>query len=312
MALHQATPLIESLPLSRPGQQAFLKLEAVQPGGSFKIRGIGRACELQAARGCRRFVCASGGNAGLAVAYSGRQLRIPVLVVVPETTSERAIQLLQTEGAEVLVQGPSFAEAHTHALTLMSSGDAYIHPYDDQIVWQGHATLVDELVAERVAFDGLVLSVGGGGLLCGLLEGLHRHHLQQLPVFAVETVGAAALNLSIRQGQRVSLPAIDSIASSLGAKQICERAWEWLHEHEIHSLTVTDAEALNACRRFLDDHRLLVEPACGATLAAGYLQSPELQSCERLVYIVCGGSGVTLEQLMADQPAVIPSLRATD
>src|SRR5256885_16056137 len=104
MTLHVETPLVESRPLgAASGREVWLKLEALQPTGSFKLRGIGHACEHYRARGARRFVSSSGGNAGLAVAYAGRALQVPVTVVVPETATERAIELLRREEAEVVV-----------------------------------------------------------------------------------------------------------------------------------------------------------------------------------------------------------------
>ena len=106
MPLHIDTPLVESRALSASsGRAVWLKLDALQPSGSFKLRGVGFACETHHARGARRFVSSSGGNAGLAVAYAGRQLGVPVTVVVPETTTERARELLRLEGAEVVVVG---------------------------------------------------------------------------------------------------------------------------------------------------------------------------------------------------------------
>src|SRR6516165_4720853 len=98
MTLHIATPLVESRPLSViAGRSVWLKLDALQPAGSFKLRGIGKACESYLEQGARRFVSSSGGNAGLAVAYAGRMLGVPVAVVVPETTTERAKELLRQE-----------------------------------------------------------------------------------------------------------------------------------------------------------------------------------------------------------------------
>ena len=83
MPLHILTALIQSLPMSHAcGSTVFLKMEALQPPGSFKIRGIGHACEEHARRGAKRFVSFSGGNAGIAVAYAGRCLSVPVVVVV--------------------------------------------------------------------------------------------------------------------------------------------------------------------------------------------------------------------------------------
>lgn len=96
MNLHFDTPLMESRPLSvLAGQSIWLKLDALQTAGSFKIRGIGHACTVNQRQGAQRFISSSGGNAGLAVAYAGRCLNIPVTVVVPETTTERAKELLR-------------------------------------------------------------------------------------------------------------------------------------------------------------------------------------------------------------------------
>src|SRR5712691_6543661 len=160
--IHVQTPLIESLALSRHvSRRVWLKMEALQPCGSFKARGIGFACQRYLEQGRKRFVSSSGGNAGLAVAYSGRKLGVPVTVVVPENTSERAKQLIRDESAEVVVWGQSWQEAYQHALTLVDGEAAYLHPFDDPLIWQGHASLIDEVLAAGLEPDAVVLSVGG-------------------------------------------------------------------------------------------------------------------------------------------------------
>ena len=89
--LHIETPLLESVPLSQSVKgKVWLKMEALQPTGSFKLRGIGNVCQKYLSNGAERFISSLGGNAGIAVAYSGRKLRIPVTVVVPESTTKRA------------------------------------------------------------------------------------------------------------------------------------------------------------------------------------------------------------------------------
>ncbi|MDX1457001.1 MAG: pyridoxal-phosphate dependent enzyme [Marinobacter sp.] len=298
MTLHIETPLVESRPLSVQAERSvWLKLDALQPPGSFKIRGIGHACETYRAQGARRFVSSSGGNAGLAVAYAGRLLKVPVTVVVPETTTERAKELLRLEDAEVIVHGDSWQEANALAQSLVGDTDAFLHPFDDPLLWQGHATMVDEIVRSGFKPDAIVLSVGGGGLLSGVLEGLHRNGWNELPVFAVETAGAASFHAAVKAGQTVELERITSIATSLGAKRVCERAMQWSKEHPIHSLVVSDQSVLSACERFLDDHRLLVEPACGASLAVAYEQAPELESFDTVLVVVCGGATATIDQI---------------
>jgi L-serine/L-threonine ammonia-lyase len=308
MPLHLETPLALSRPLStRSGRAIWLKLDALQPSGSFKLRGVGHACEAHRARGARRFVSSSGGNAGLAVAYAGRRLGVPVTVVVPETTRARAKELLGLEEAEVIVHGASWQEANARALALVGPSDAFLHPFDDPLLWEGHATLVDEVARAGLRPDAVVLSVGGGGLLCGVVQGLRRNGWGDVPVVAVETEGAASLRAAVEAGHTVELPRIASVATSLGAKRVCEEALRSAREHPVRSVVVTDRQAVSACERFLDDHRLLVEPACGASLALAY-EGPELEAYGTVLMVVCGGATCTAEQLRAwgrelDEPA---------
>ena len=298
MPLHIETPLVESRPLGlAAGCRVWLKLESLQPSGSFKLRGIGLACETHHARGARRFVSSSGGNAGLAVAYAGRKLSVPVTVVVPETTSERAMELLRLDGAEVIVHGASWQEANERAVSLVGADDAFIHPFDDPLIWQGNSTLVDEVRAVGVNPDAVVLSVGGGGLLCGIAEGLQRSGWGDVPVIAVETEGAASFHAALAAGAPVELERITSVATSLGARRVCERSVQWSRELPIRSVLVSDRSALAACERFLADHRILVEPACGATLAVPYERAGELAGHDDVLVIACGGVTATIDQI---------------
>ncbi|CAG9247823.1 Threonine dehydratase [Paraburkholderia unamae] len=305
MNLHFDTPLMESRALSVPGEQSiWLKLDALQPCGSFKIRGIGHACAVHQSRGAQRFVSSSGGNAGLAVAYAGRRLGIPVVVVVPETTTARAKELLGLEGAEVVVHGSSWQEANQYAQTLLGATDAFVHPFDDPLLWHGHASMIDEVAEAGLKPDAVVLSVGGGGLLCGVVEGLQRNHWRDVPVLAVETEGAASFHAAVEAGRTVELPRIASVATSLGAKRVCEQALHCAHAHPVRSLVVSDRSALAACERFLADHRILVEPACGAALSVAYDRHPALAEYKKVLVIVCGGATATIDQIRAwaEQP----------
>lgn len=298
MTLHIETPLLQSRPLSLLSDKTvWLKLDALQPSGSFKLRGIGAVCEAHARQGKTRFISSSGGNAGIAVAYAGRQLSIPVTVVVPETTTARARELIQQEGANVIVHGSSWMEANALAQSMLDPASAFVHPFDDAGMWSGHATMIDEVVKAGAAFDSVILSVGGGGLLSGVVEGLRRNGLPHVPVVAVETQGADSLSQSVERGERIELPAITSIATSLGAKQVCSNAFEVTKTHPVRPLVVSDREAVEACFSFLHNHRVLVEPACGASLVALYRNDPVLADLRRPLVIVCGGSTATLAQL---------------
>ncbi len=301
MPLHLDTPLLRSTPLSsRTGRTVLLKMDALQPPGSFKIRGIGAACETYAAEGKRRFVSSSGGNAGLAVAYAGRRLGIPVTVVIPQSTPGHARALLEQEGAEVVIHGAVWAEANEHAQSMLDADAAFLHPFDNPSMWTGHATLIDEVVRTGTEFDCVILSVGGGGLLCGVMEGLDRNELRNVPVFAVETVGADCLANALSKGENVAIPAITSIATSLGANRASEQAFAYARTRDVRSIVLPDREAVEACYSFVEDHRVLVEPACGAALALIY--QPErvklLKNLSNPLVVVCGGAMATLEKLV--------------
>ena len=300
MPLHIKTPLLESLPMSLVTQKdVLLKMEALQPSGSFKIRGIGFACETYAKQGATRFISSSGGNAGLAVAYAGRALGIPVTVVVPQTTSSHAVDLLELEHASVIVHGASWQEANEHALSLLGPKDAFLHPFDNPLLWQGHASIMDEVKADHRKPDAVVLSVGGGGLLAGVVEGLQRLGWHDVPVVAVETVGAGSFNAAINAGHTVDIGCIDTVATSLGARRVSEQALACAKAHPIHSILVSDSASVAACKRFLADHRILVEPACGASLACVYDNHPVLAEYNSLAVIVCGGSTTTVDKLLS-------------
>ena len=299
MPLHLNTPLIRSTALSHLAlRYIFLKMDALQPCGSFKLRGVGAACEEHKRKGKTRFVSSSGGNAGLAAAYAGRLLGVPVTVVVPENATAHVKKLLKEEGATVIVQGDVWAKANEFAQTLLDEYTAFIHPFDDPLLWKGHATLIDEVVQAGLEFDSVILSVGGGGLLSGIAEGLIRNGLENLPILAVETEGADCLAKSLAAHKIISMPAITSIATSLGASSVAHNAWKISQERDVRSMVVSDREALDACERFLDDHRILVEPACGASLSIVYSEPRRkfLSNFQAPLVVVCGGATATQQK----------------
>uniref|UniRef100_A0A8C5TSI2 L-serine deaminase n=1 Tax=Malurus cyaneus samueli TaxID=2593467 RepID=A0A8C5TSI2_9PASS len=307
---HVVSPVLESLPLSKAvGTKVFMKLENVQPSGSFKIRGIGHLCQDAARKGCRHFVCSSGNppRAG------GMLLRnLGIRCGVPQPCSDKG-QSLGCEGCVLSPYCPLspqvWDDANSRAQELVKTeGWVSIHPFDHPLVWEGHASLVRELKDSLEAKPGaVVVAVGGGGLLAGVVAGLHQVGWQDVPIIAAETHGAHSFHEALKAGRLVTLPDITSVAKCLGAKTVAARALECARECRVISQVVEDTEAVRAVERFLDDERMLVQPACGAALAvlySGRLQ--RLQSEGRLpaplasvVVVVCGGSNIHTAQLRA-------------
>lgn len=299
--LHSRTPLWRSEPLSAAlGEDVWMKMDCFQPVGSFKIRGLGRLCQSAVAEGVERIVTSSGGNAGYATAFAARSLGVPATIVVPQSTPEYMRARIRSVGAEVLEHGAEWDDAHAHASTLASErSEGYIHPFDHPVIWDGHASLIEEAAEQGPRPGIVVVAVGGGGLLCGILEGLHRVGWEDVPVVAVETEGAASFHASAQAGSLVTLDAIRSLATTLGARTVTSRLLSWKQDHDIGHLLVTDRQAVNGCLRYLDDHRVLVEPACGAALAAVYDRCELLGGRGPVLVEICGGAGVSLELLQA-------------
>jgi L-serine/L-threonine ammonia-lyase len=221
------------------------------------------------------------------------------------------LEKIKLAGAsQVIQQGATWFEADTYLreeVLPKDAGGVYVPPFDHPAVWRGHATMISEIKAQLAdmngddSFDALVCSVGGGGLFSGLMQGLEEAG-DTVKVVAVETLGANSLNAALEAGELIAIPGITSIATSLGAVKVAKRAFEYGQQDNVSSVVVTDKEACVACIRFAEDERMLVEPACGATIALAYdnklreiLGSPDKD--QKVVLVVCGGRNISLDLL---------------
>lgn len=305
------TPLVRSGYLSSVlGCNVHLKLENTQPSGSFKSRGLGTLVQrgVEENDGNCHFFSSSGGNAGLAAATAAKQYGQPCTVVVPNTTKEPMKERIRKAGAEVVVHGNHWAEADAYLRgTVMKSVDpnvkaVYCHPFGNPVIWEGHSTLVDELEKQcEVKPDAIVLAVGGGGLFLGVAKGIERIEgwRDSVAVVAVETEKANCFNLSFKAGKQVILEHPNSVATTLGSTYCPPEAVEYSKRIHTQSITVSDQEAVEAVVSFAEDHKHIVEPACGAALAAVYQNKMpiDLNAQSNVVVVVCGGTATSLEML---------------
>ncbi|KAI4720083.1 tryptophan synthase beta subunit-like PLP-dependent enzyme [Aureobasidium sp. EXF-10727] len=320
------TPLIESTALSKAaGCRVFLKLENLQLSGSFKARGIGHLMQSALSASPNpstvHFFSSSGGNAGLAAVHSAVKLGKPCTVVVPLTTKPMMQEKMRAAGAtEVLQHGASWQEADDYLRNQIIKTAAeqgkdcvYVPPFDHPEIWEGHSSLIDEVSVQLsqltgeddAAPDVLACSVGGGGLFNGVMEGVSRHFWHNTKILAVETKGTDSLAESVRQGSHITLPAITSQATCLGAKKVSARTFELAMQNskQIKTLVLSDEEAMMGTWRLAEEERLLVELSCGVTVALCYgdrleraLQRPVSRD-DKLVIIVCGGSNVNIDMV---------------
>lgn len=300
-----------------------MKLENLQPSASFKSRGIGNLVLTEEAYhkaiGSTRplhFFASSGGNAGLAAVSATSSLGYPSTVVVPKGTEDSIVEKLKLNGAsEVVAHGAALFEADAYLKEVMMPqaeirGEipVYIPPFDNEAIWEGAATMIEEIhrqMPNGERPDAIICSVGGGGLLAGIVNGMERVGWgSDVEILAVETKGADSLYQSAQAGELLTIPGITSIATSLGAVRVCKKAFELLSRKNVTSLALEDAEAAMGCWRLADDERIIVEPACGVSVALAYdgrlgkILRGGVNKQKKVVIVVCGGSKISLDTLV--------------
>ncbi|KAH0541544.1 hypothetical protein GP486_008708 [Trichoglossum hirsutum] len=264
------------------------------------------------------FYASSGGNAGLACATAARSLNLPCTIVVPISTSPLMAAKIRATGGTVIQIGETWKEADTYLrgeLLPQDQGGIYVPPFDHPDIWSGNATVIEEIVTqmredidEGALPDVLVCSVGGGGLLNGLVQGIEAIPDWTPSVLAVETNGTDSLSQSLSAKELITLPGITSIATSLGATRVSEQTFLYASQPErrIMSRVMSDEEAARGCVMLADAERLLVEAACGVCVAAVCFEGePEWAKVAprgrgkdtKVVIVVCGGSNCTVEML---------------
>ena len=263
-----------------------LKLEHLQATGSFKLRGAFN--NLLAADPPEAGVVAiSGGNHGAAVAYAASRLGLRSTVYVPGPIAvEVKLERMRGFGAKVVVVpghiDAAFQAYRDHAA---QTGALEVHPYDSDATLAGQGTVAAE-IAEQAEIDTLLVSVGGGGLIGGVLSWFQN----DVKVVSVETQQTSCLAQSMAAGQLVTITPGGISASGLGASTIGSRGWQaaqsWLGDHVV----VSDKDTIDAQRRLWGAARLVAEPGAATALAALTSGAYRPAKDERVGVLICGGN----------------------
>lgn len=309
--------------------RVFFKFELEQPSGSFKLRGIGHLVHQSILDAKEKgetnihVVASSGGNAGLAAAYSAKYFNVECTVIVPSVTMPHILDRLRSLGAKVIIHGETISEASQCAEDLIHVFDKdvhaiYCHPFDNSLIWEGHSVIIDEVFEQISPEDannvkGVVCSVGGGGLYNGIIEGLKKNH-SNAECLLVETKQAPTMSTSVKAGTVIELDSVKSIATSLACSYVPKKALDnFLHcpTNKSHVRAIDDLEAVKGCLRYYKDFGKCIEPACGAAVSSVYNQldylkesMPHLSKDDIVVVIVCGGSCTNEETLHKYRKAI--------
>lgn len=292
------TPLVRTEHFSRKlGANVFFKLETLQPTHSFKVRGAFNALmQLPDEQAKRGVITASGGNHGLAIAHAARVLDIPATVYLPESATEAKLAAIRLLGPEVIIHGAAWDDANALAMRIANeTGRPYVHPFDNRAVMAGQGTIVTELLQQMRAPDLIVASIGGGGLISGILSAT-QHFSPATRVVGVETEGADSMYQSRKSGRIVELPAITSIAETLGARKTQPAQFEIVSRHISDLVTVSDDDAMQALLEILQSEKLLTEPATSCSVAALTQGKIGFRHGENVVVVLCGAN-IALENI---------------
>jgi threonine dehydratase len=273
------TPVMEV----EPG--LHLKLDLLQPTGSFKVRGAFSLLTSQP--GLKRVVAASGGNFGSAVAYAGSRLGISVDVFIPSTSPATKVERVRQWGATVHIVEGYYAEALTAAREYLAQTDALeAHAYDHPEVVAGQGTCGLEILQQVPGVEHIVVAVGGAGLIGGIASWVR----QDARLVAVETEGTASLHAALEAGTRIPVEVGGLAADSLGAAQVGEIGYEAAKRWVDETVQVTDEAVREAQHWLWDSCRLVVEPGGAAALAAVRSGRFAPAHGESVCVLVCGAN----------------------
>ncbi len=275
------SPLVPSPALA---ESALLKLETLQPTGSFKVRGALSALSLLPPGS--PVVCASAGNHGLGVAHAASLLRLQACVVCPRHASPAKVEALRRLQARLVLRGETYDEAEAYALAMAArEGARYVSPYNDTHVIAGQGTLGLELVRQvRPPFT-VLCPIGGGGLAAGVALAVSA--VPGVRVVGVEGEASPAMRASLDAGRIVSVPVRPTLADGLGGNLEPGSVTFALCRRYLADVVVVAEEEIEEAVRFLvRAHGLVAEGAGAAAVAA--LLSGRVRPQERTVALVTG------------------------
>jgi threonine dehydratase len=257
------TPVLSTRTISdRAGGVVVLKAENLQRTGSFKVRGaVNKIAGLSTSERAAGVVAASAGNHGQAVAWAAREAGIAATIFMPEDAPMAKVEAAKSYGAEVVLTGMSYEEAHEACRKRVEAGATLVHPFEDEVVIAGQGTLGLELAeaAELEDLEVVTVPIGGGGLASGIAVALKELRP------GVRVVGVQAANMAPLAGEPVGAY---TIADGIAVKRPGERTSAILRERLDDVVTVTDDEIAHAIVLLLERVKLVVEGAGAASVAA--------------------------------------------
>ena len=280
------TPLVR-LNVDDAPADIFLKLENLQPTGSFKVRGASNAIALAGPDAKKRgvYTC-SAGNMAQALAWQARESRIPCTVIVPDNAPETKLDAIRRFGAKIIQV--SFDDVWkvvvTHRYPPLDDS-VFIHPFADIRMMAGNGSAGLEILEDLPDVKSVVIPFGGGGLSIGIASAIHAKS-PQTRVYTVEPETAAPLSASFAAGSAQEIKRIPSFVDGIGGKSVLPEMWERAR-NLLLPLVVSLSEIASTVKLLIERNRIVAEGAGAASVAAA--MTGEVGS-GKIVCIVSGGN----------------------
>ena len=280
------TPLVRLNVRDAPAE-IYLKLENLQPIGSFKIRGAANAMGHMTPENLSRGVLtASAGNMAQGVAWASRELGVPCTVVAPETAPETKIKAIERLGGRVIkVEFAEWWRAFEER-SFPGVEATFIHAFDDVNVMAGNGTIALEIIEDLPEFDAVVVPWGGGGLTCGIAAALRALN-SQCKIYAAEVATAAPLGVSLAAGSPQTVDYQPSFVDGIGARVVFPQMLERAQQLIDGSLVAELDEVKSALRLMAERNRVIAEGAGACPVACALAGKA---GTGKVVCIVSGGN----------------------
>jgi threonine dehydratase len=280
------TPLLK-LNADVPGANIYVKLENLQPLGSFKIRPAVNALRTMQRERLRRGVwTASAGNFGLGVVLAAREIGVPATVVVPETSAAIKATALANLGATVIRVPFSDWWAALTSRSFAGMDGVFVHPVAESAVVAGNATIGAEIIEDLSNIDAVIVPYGGGGLLSGIGSVMRRLR-PTVRMIAVESAASQPAAAALASGRPVTVQHIQSFVDGMGSTTVLEEMWPLVRQTLDEAVCVSFAQITDAIRALAALHHVIAEAAGAASVAAAMAG---LAGTGDIVCIVSGGN----------------------
>ena len=283
------TKLIYSDFLSaQTGNKVYLKPENMQLTGAYKLRGAYyKISTLSPEEREKGLITASAGNHAQGVAYAAKKYGVHASIVMPTTTPLMKVNRTKSYGAEVILKGDVYDEACEYAYKLADEkGYTFIHPFDDLAVATGQGTIAMEIFKELPLVDVILVPIGGGGLATGVST-LAKLLNPKITVIGVEPAQANCMQESLKAGEVVTLPGVNTIADGTAVKTPGKNIFSYIQKNIDDIITVPDEELVVAFLDIVENHKMVVENSGLLTVAA--LRHLNVKN-KKVVSILSGGN----------------------